>query len=66
LNCVKSRALTKSNADAACQTHIGCHVAYISWQLGRKLAWDPAKEEFVGDAEANRMRSRAIREPWRV
>ncbi len=66
LNCVKSRAVTKSNADAACQAHIGCHAAYISWQLGRKLNWDPVKEEFVGDAEANRMRSRAIREPWRV
>jgi hypothetical protein len=28
------------------------------------LKFDPAKEEFVGDAEANRLRSRAMREPW--
>jgi predicted dehydrogenase len=66
LNCVKSRALPRANAEATCQAHIACHAAYIAWQLGRKLRWDPAKEEFVGDREANRMRSRALREPWRL
>ena len=66
LNCVKSRSAPRSNAGAACQGHIACHAAYIAWQLGRKLAWDPLKEEFLGDPEANRMRSRAIREPWRI
>ena len=66
LNCVKSRALTRSNAGAASQTHVACHAAYIAAQLGRKLSFDPAKNEFIGDAEANRMRARAMREPWRL
>jgi predicted dehydrogenase len=66
LDCVKSRARPRANADAACQSHISCHAAYIAWQLGRKLAFDPVKEEFAGDEEANRMRSRAMREPWRI
>jgi predicted dehydrogenase len=66
LNCVKSRQAPRSNAEAAAQAHVACHAAYISWQLGRKLTFDPVKEEFAGDAEANRMRSRAIREPWRI
>jgi predicted dehydrogenase len=66
LNCVKSRTAARSNADAAGQSHIVCHAAYIAWQLGRKLQFDPAREEFTGDEEANRMRSRAIREPWRI
>jgi hypothetical protein len=33
--------------------------------LGRKLTIDPAKEEFINDADANRLRSRAARE-WAV
>jgi predicted dehydrogenase len=66
LNCVKSRRQPRSHADAAYHAHIGSHAAYIAWQLGRKLAFDPAKEEFVNDAEANRMRSRALREPWHI
>jgi hypothetical protein len=32
--------------------------------LGRPLKWDPVKEEFVGDAMANRLRGRAMRSPW--
>jgi hypothetical protein len=54
------------NASTACQSHIACHAAYIAWQLGRKLEFDPAKDEFIGDEEANRMRTRALRQPWRV
>jgi hypothetical protein len=53
------------NALTACQSHIACHAAYIAWQLGRKLTFDPARDEFAGDEEANRMRTRALRQPWR-
>ena len=66
LNCVKSRKQPRANALAACQAHIACHAAYIAFQLGRKLKFDPATDTFVGDDEANRMRSRAMREPWRL
>lgn len=66
LDCIKTRSQPRSNAEASCNTHIACHAAYIAWQLGRKLLWDPVKQEFVGDEEANRMRSRAMREPWRL
>lgn len=66
LNCIKSRTQPRANADIAGNSHITCHAAFIAFQRGRKLAWDPAKREFIGDAEANRMRSRALREPWRI
>jgi len=35
-------------------------------RLGRPVKWDPVKEEFPGDEEANRLRSRAYRHPWRL
>lgn len=66
VECIKTRSRPRSHAAAAANTHIGCHAAYIAYQLGRKLTWDPAKQEFLGDAEANRMRSREIRPPWRL
>lgn len=42
------------------------HLAIIAFALGRSLRWDPEREEFVGDEEANRLRGRALREPWRI
>ncbi|MGO8750938.1 MAG: Gfo/Idh/MocA family protein [Thermoguttaceae bacterium] len=66
LDCVRSGALPIANSGVMRHSHITCHAAAIAWQLGRKVAFDPAREAFVGDAEANRMRSRALREPWHV
>lgn len=65
-NCVKSRGQPRANADVACNTHIACHAANIAAFLKRKLTLDPRKVEFIGDEEANRLRTEAIREPWRV
>jgi predicted dehydrogenase len=65
-DCVKSRARTTSNADVMRHSHIACHAAAIAWQLGRKVTFDPVKEAFVGDDEANAMRSRALRSPWHI
>jgi hypothetical protein len=63
---MKSRALTASNADVMRHSHIACHAAAIAWQLGRGVTFDPVREEFVGDDEANHMRSRAMRAPWHI
>jgi predicted dehydrogenase len=43
-----------------------CHLANISIRLQRKLTWDAAKEEFVGDSEANSMLTRPQRAPYAV
>ncbi len=63
-DCVKSRGQTAANPQVMRHSHIACHAAALSWILGRKLTLDPVREEFVGDNEANRLRSRAAREPW--
>jgi hypothetical protein len=33
-------------------------------RTGRKITWDPKKEEIVGDAEASKMLHRDMRPPW--
>jgi len=66
LDCVRSRGQTRANAEVACWAHIACHAANVSLFLNRKVVFDPKKKEFVGDEEANRLRSEAIRDPWRL
>jgi predicted dehydrogenase len=64
LDCVKSRKKPAANEVVTRNGHIACHAAAIAWQLGRKLRFDPSTETFIDDEEANRMCSRARREPW--
>jgi predicted dehydrogenase len=65
-DCVKSRSQPAANADIARKSHVACHAAAIAWSLQRKVFFDPDSEAFVNDGQANRMRSRAMREPWGV
>ncbi len=39
-------------------------LGWIAMKLGRKLRWDPAKEAFLDDDQANAMRSRPQRAPY--
>lgn len=66
LDCVKTRGRPKGNAEAACNAHIACHAANIAIFLGRPVRFDTVTNEFPGDVEANRLRSEALREPWRM
>jgi len=66
LDCVKSRRRPRSHAEAVHRSISACHAANLCVRLGRKLTWDPVREEFVGDDDANRLRARTIREPWRL
>jgi len=66
LDCVKTRGQPRANAEVACWSHITCNAANISLFLNRKVQYDPKTNEFIGDEEANRLRSEAWREPWRA
>lgn len=66
LNCVKSRSQPLANADAACYSHIACHAANIAIFLDRTINFDPQQNKFIGDEQANRLRSEALRAPWRL
>lgn len=64
VDCMKTREQPICHGEVAHRSISACHVANICKRLGRPVQWDPAKEEFIGDEEANRLRSRAYREPW--
>ena len=64
LNSVKTRTKTIANPVLMHRSMTTVHCANIAQWLGRDLQWDPIKEQFVNDPEANRMLSRAQREGW--
>lgn len=66
LDCVKTRGQPKGNANAACNAHIVCHAANVAVYLNRPVKYDIVKNEFIDDEQANRLRSEALREPWRL
>ncbi|HEY5914674.1 MAG TPA: Gfo/Idh/MocA family oxidoreductase [Verrucomicrobiae bacterium] len=63
-DCIKSRRLTVANPVMMHRSMSTVHAANICMWLKRDMRYDPAKEEFVADVEANRLRSRAMRDPW--
>ena len=66
LNCVRTRRQPVSNADVAHRSISACHAANVCVRVGRPVRWDPVGEVFMDDEEANRLRSRAFRQPWRA
>jgi predicted dehydrogenase len=66
IHCVKTRERPIADVEIGHRTSTICQLGNICHLLNRRLKWDPAKEEFVNDAEANRLLSRSMRGEWRV
>jgi hypothetical protein len=64
VDAIKSRKDPVSFIEDAVRSDIVSHLGDIAIRTGRKIAWDWEKEEIVGDAEAAKMLSRPLREPW--
>jgi len=65
-NCIRTRRQPSCPEEIGHRTASVGHLAMIAYRLGRSLKWDPQKEEFAGDEPANRLRSRAMRQPWNM
>jgi hypothetical protein len=63
-NCIKSRQQTVAYPEAMHRAMTTVHAANICMWLRRNLQYDPVKEEFVNDPEANQLRARTMRAPW--
>ena len=66
LEAIATRRRTVCDVEVGCQSTIISHLGCIAHWTGRALRWDPRREEFLGDDQANRMRRRAMRAPWQV
>jgi predicted dehydrogenase len=61
---VRSREKPICDAEVGHRSVTVCHLGVIALRLGRELKWDPAKEQFVDDKEANTWLVREPRKPW--
>ena len=68
LKACKSRKHTDLNAEIEIGARAAalCHMANISYRVGRKLTWDDAKRKFTGDTEADKLMTRDYRKPYVV
>jgi predicted dehydrogenase len=66
LECIKSRARPVADVEIGHRSATVCHLGNIARWTGRRLQWDPVKEQFVGDMEANGYLERERRKPWIV
>jgi len=66
LDAVKTRQRTVCPIEVAVRSDTVCHLTDIATRLGRKLQWDPEKENFVNDRQAKRMLTRPMRSPWHL
>lgn len=66
IDCVKSRKQTITLAEVAHRSISVGLLGEIAMLTGRKLQWNPEKETFDNDDEANRLLSRPMRSPWHL
>ena len=66
LECIKSRRAPICDVEIGHRSATVCHLGNIALRTGKVIAWDPAREEIVGDAEAAKMLTKAYRKPWKL
>jgi hypothetical protein len=64
LDCIKSRKLTICPVEVGHRSISVGLLGEIAMLSGRKIKWDPDKEEIIGDPQASALLGRSYREPW--
>ena len=66
LECRRTRGLTITPIEVAHRAISIAHLGNIAMRLGRKIKWNPEREEVVDDLEASRMLVRTMRGAWHI
>lgn len=66
LDCMRSRKRPICDVEIGCRSATVCHLGNLAYWNHRRLKWDPAKERFIGDAEADKWLDRPKRGGWKV
>ena len=66
LDCIRTRQKPNADVEIGHRSTSVCHLANIARELGRKLHWDPKREVFPGDSEANELLDRPKRKGYEL
>jgi len=64
ISCIRDGDEPRCDALIGHRGGVICHLANISYKVGRRLEWDPENEVIVQDAEASRLMGKEARKPW--
>jgi hypothetical protein len=66
LNAVRKRTRPICDIETGHRSATVCNLGNIAYALKRPLKWDPVKEEFHDDKEANGLCGRTMRKEWSI
>ena len=66
LNAMRSRTKPISDVEVGHRTATVCNIGNIAYQLKRPLKWNPEKEKFKDDVEANALLGRPMLNEWAI
>jgi predicted dehydrogenase len=66
LSCIRTRKRPICDVEVGCRSVTVCHLGNLAYWNRRHLKWDPTKELFIGDAEANTWLDNKKRAPWKL
>ena len=64
MDCIVNRKTPISTIEVGHRVCTVCLITHISMKLNRRLYWNPQKEQFINDDQANNMLSRSQRKPY--
>ncbi|MCK4922164.1 MAG: Gfo/Idh/MocA family oxidoreductase [Bacteroidales bacterium] len=66
IDAIKKRSQPITNVEVGHRSASLCNIANIAYRLNRTLEWDPVREKFKGDGEANKQRTKKYRKPYKL
>ena len=66
IDCIKQRTKPICDAEIGHRTSSICNLANIAYRLRRPLRWDPVKEKFSKNKEANKLLDKKYRKPYKI
>jgi len=66
LQAIRKRIKPIADVEIGHRTATVCNLGNIAYELKRPLKWDPVKEVFINDDEANKLTGREMKKEWNV